>query len=157
MGVEVKAHEIKLLLSQSIAYTVAIMAIATSIAEAKNSPLSVDAAGEIQLCSENFNCKRIVPTGELKKVIDNGYEHISIADLYNDGNREIVATSGGINECSKFFSFDEKTFKFSPLNFSHRDICNYKIFENNLISSYKLGAKQYEDIYELKMAPINLP
>ncbi|RQN40800.1 hypothetical protein [Paraburkholderia tropica] len=125
-------------------------AIAVSHAEAGEASLLVDATGAIRFCNEKSNCRSVVPTGELKKAIDDGYEHVSVVDIYKNGNQQIVATSEGANECSKFFSFDPTTFKFSVLKFSDRDICNYQIARNHLISSYKLDSKQYEDVYELK-------
>ncbi|WP_429468096.1 hypothetical protein [Paraburkholderia sp. WSM4175] len=51
-----------------------------------------------------------------------------------------------------FFSFNRTTHTFSALDFvgNGKDICNYKIDKNHLISSYKLDSKQYEDVYEVR-------
>jgi len=86
----------------------------------------------------------------LEKAIDDGYDNLTIVDLYNDGNQKVAATSPG--ECTRFFSLDFTTKKFSDVYFegNGRDVCNYKIDGNRLISSYKFDSKQYEDVYELK-------
>ncbi|WP_155754401.1 hypothetical protein [Burkholderia multivorans] len=127
-------------------------AVAVSLAYADIYPdgLSMGNAGKIQDCSNSSVCKNIEPTGDLKKAIDEGYENLAVVDIYGDGNKEIAATSGGGNRCSKFFSYDRATHRFSVLKLSERDICNFKIDGDSLISSYRLDAKQYEDIYKLK-------
>ncbi|WP_429468098.1 hypothetical protein [Paraburkholderia sp. WSM4175] len=63
--------------------------------------LSIDTAGAIQVCNTKSGCKNIAPTADLKKAIDDGYENISIVDIYKDGNQEVAATSTG--GCSRFF------------------------------------------------------
>ncbi|WP_201699684.1 hypothetical protein [Paraburkholderia hiiakae] len=117
---------------------------------AKENTLSVDASGTVRFCNTQSGCEDIVPTGDLKRAIDDGYEHISIVDIYKNGNQEVAATSAG--ECSRFFIFNRAIHVFSILRFvgNGRDICNYKINGNHLISSYKLDSKQYEDVYEFR-------
>ncbi len=112
--------------------------------------LSIDTAGAIQVCNTKSGCKNIAPTADLKKAIDDGYENMSIVDIYKDGNQEVAATSTG--GCSRFFSFNRTTHTFSALDFvgNGKDICNYKIDKNHLISSYKFDSKQYEDVYEVR-------
>jgi hypothetical protein len=129
----------------------AIAMIALSVASAETvNGLSINKAGEIRDCSGLSTCKSIEPTGDLKKAIDDGYENLSVVDIYKDGNREIAATSGGGDGCSKFFSYDRASNRFYVLIFSGRDICNFRVEGDSLISSYRLDARQYEDIYKLK-------
>lgn len=120
--------------------------------EAKDNALSVGASGAIIFCTptSKAGCENILPSGDLKKAIDDGYEHLSIVNIYKDGDLKVVATSFG--GCSTFFSFNQLTRAFSTLYFqgNGKDICNYKIEKNHLISSYKLDSKQYEDVYELR-------
>jgi hypothetical protein len=119
----------------------------------KDGVLSIDAAGAIHICATRSNCKKITPEGELQKAIDEGNENLSIVDIYEDGNQEVAATTGNdVNQCSIFFSFNRATHTFSALDIAgkDRDICNYKLTKNHLISSYRSAAKWYEDIYELK-------
>jgi hypothetical protein len=118
--------------------------------QSKDDALSIDPAGEIRICNTKSSCKNIIPDGDLKKAIDEGYEHLSIVDIYKNGDHEVAATSAG--GCSRFFLFNRAAQTFSALTFSENDgdACNYKIAGNHLISSYKLDSKQYEDIYEIK-------
>jgi hypothetical protein len=130
--------------------TVLLSVFSPLFASAKENILSVDESGAIRLCYENSDCKNIFPSGDLKKAIDDGYEHLSIVDIYRNGISEVAATSGGSDECSRFFLLEPITFKFSEIKFSAESICNYRVISNHLISSYKLDARQHEDIYELK-------
>lgn len=130
--------------------TLAMIASSVAFAEVGANGISINKAGEIQDCHGLSDCKKIEPTGDLKKAIDDGYENLSVVDIYKDGSKEIAATSGGDGGCSKFFSYDRVSRKFSSLIFSSRDICNFRVSGNGLISSYRLDAKQYEDVYKIK-------
>ncbi|WP_175821564.1 hypothetical protein [Burkholderia sp. BCC0419] len=138
-----------MLLKFGLISTIATIALSAASAETANG-LSINKTGEIRDCSGLSTCKSIEPTGDLKKAIDDGYENLAVVDIYKDGNQEIAATSGGSGGCSKFFSYDRASHRFFALRFSDRDICNFRIEGDSLISSYRLDAKQYEDIYKLK-------
>ncbi|RQH09897.1 hypothetical protein [Paraburkholderia dinghuensis] len=128
---------------------------ATFSTSAKNNTLSVDSAGSIKFCRNKSDCEIVTPTGELKSAIDDGYENLSIVEIYKNGNQEIAATSAG--GCSRFFSFDQAIHVFSALNVgAGKDICNYKIDGKYLTSAYKLDSKQHEDVYELKNGTYHL-
>lgn len=137
------------LLKFGLISAIAMAALSVASADIANG-LSVNKTGEIHDCGGLSACKRIEPTGDLKKAIDEGYENLAVVDIYKDGNKEIAATSGGGDRCSKFFSYDRASHRFSALKFSDRDICNFRVEGDSLISSYRLDAKQYEDIYKLK-------
>ncbi|VWD39437.1 hypothetical protein BLA50215_05270 [Burkholderia lata] len=138
------------LLKYGLTFVIAMISVSVASAEVDDNWLSIDKTGKIRDCSDSSACKIIEPTGRLKKAIDDGYENLTVVNIYKDGNREIAATSAGGDRCSKFFSYDRASHRFSALKFSDRDICNFRVDKDGLISSYRLDAKQYEDIYELK-------
>ncbi|WP_269503129.1 hypothetical protein [Burkholderia sp. IMCC1007] len=105
---------------------IAIVVLSVASAESDASGLSLDKAGGIRDCSGSSVCKNIEPTDDLKKAIDDGYENLAVVDIYKDGNQEIAATSGGGNSCSKFFSYERASHRFSSLIFR---IGIYVIFE----------------------------
>lgn len=150
MDLEVNLSDLNRLLIRGLVCVAVMVPLQAFPDQAQENMPSVDAAGAIRLCNAKLGCKNIAPTGDLKKAIDDGYERISIVDIYKDGNAEVAAASVG--ECSKFFSFNRATHAFSLLTFAGngRDICNYKVEGIHLISSYKLDSKQYEDVYEVK-------
>ncbi|WP_196248883.1 hypothetical protein [Burkholderia multivorans] len=92
-------------MSIKIGLTISSAAVAVSLAYADIylNGISIDNTGKIQDCSNSSVCKDIEPTGDLKKAIDEGYENLAVVDIYGDGNKEIAATSGGGNRCSRFF------------------------------------------------------
>jgi hypothetical protein len=150
MGFDVNLSYLSRLLTSGLVCLAVVSPIRAFSDQSKGDVLSIDPAGAINICNAKSNCENIVPNGDLKQAIDDGYEKLSIVDIYKDGNQEVAATSAG--GCSKFFSVSRSTHAFSVLNISanDKDICNYQIADNHLISSYKLDSKQYEDIYELK-------
>lgn len=150
MGFGVKLSDLKRLLVRSLALLAVMTPLQTFSAHTRSNELSVDAVGVIRFCNAKLSCEEIPKTGDMRKAIADGYEQISIVDIYQDGGQEVAATSA--DGCSRFFSFDRATRKFYAISFdgTGRDICNYQIHANHLISSYKLDSKQYEDIYDLK-------
>lgn len=112
--------------------------------------LSISKNGEIHDCSGSSACKSIEPTGDLRKAIEDGYENLAVVDIYEDGSKEIAATSRGSDGCSKFFSYDRTSRRFLALRFSDRDICNFRVEGGRLISSYRFDGKRYEDVYKLE-------
>ncbi|WP_148093527.1 hypothetical protein [Burkholderia cenocepacia] len=150
MGVGVRIFKRDVSLKLGFTFMIAVGVVSVASTEIYANELSIDKAGKIRDCSGSSVCKDIEPTDDLKKAIDDGYENLAVVDIYKDGNREIAATSGGGDSCSKFFSYDHASRRFSALKFSDRDICNFRIDGDGLISSYRLDAKQYEDIYKIK-------
>ncbi|QVN14626.1 hypothetical protein [Burkholderia sp. LAS2] len=138
------------LLKFGLTFTITVVAVSVASAATYANDLSIDKAGKIRDCGGSSACKEIEPSGDLKKAIDDGYENLAVVDIYKDGNKEIAATSGGGDRCSKFFLYDRASRRFTSLKFSDRDICNFRIDGDSLISSYRLDAKQYEDIYKIK-------
>lgn len=143
------SHSLRQLLIRgflSLAISVPLPALSD---EAKDNLPSIYTADTIRLCNAQTVCRNIAPTTELKKAIDEGYENLSLVDIYGDGDEKLVATS--VDGCSKLFLFNRAIRAFSVISFggNGRDICNYKVEGHRLISSYKLDSKQYEDVYQL--------
>ncbi|MBW9107029.1 hypothetical protein [Paraburkholderia phenoliruptrix] len=138
------------LLARGLLCMAVAVPLPASSGQAKYNLPSIYAVDKVRLCNAKSVCKNITPTAELKKAIDEGYENLSLVDIYRDGDEKLVATSAG--GCSKFFLFNRATQTFSPISFvgNGRDICNYKVEGRRLISSYKLDSKQYEDVYRIK-------
>lgn len=91
------------LLKFGLTFTITVVAVSVASAATYANDLSIDKAGKIRDCGGSSACKEIEPSGDLKKAIDDGYENLAVVDIYKDGNKEIAATSGGGDRCSKFF------------------------------------------------------
>ncbi|MFG0382815.1 XAC2610-related protein [Pseudomonas sp. zbq_18] len=112
----------------------------------------------IKLCHES-SCKTIKTPAEMLDAMDDGYSQISLEDLTLDGVNEIILThsaEGNVNICSKVFQYNNESKKLQNLTTLKKQICNYSINENNLISTYKDGAKWHEDIYKTDNNSIHL-
>ncbi|HEF5875978.1 TPA: hypothetical protein SAY52_006705, partial [Burkholderia cenocepacia] len=94
MGVDLIIFKRDVFLKFGLISAIAMIALSVASAETVNG-LSINKAGEIRDCSGLSTCKSIEPTGDLKKAIDDGYENLSVVDIYKNGNKEIAATSGG--------------------------------------------------------------
>ncbi|WP_124669907.1 hypothetical protein [Burkholderia seminalis] len=149
MGIGLMILKINMLLKFGLIYAIFVIVSSVASAEISNG-LSINKKGEIRDCSGSSTCRSIEPAGDLKKAIEDGYENLAIVDIYKDGSKEIAATSGGADGCSKFFSYDRTSRRFSVLRFSDRDICNFRVEGGRLISSYRFDGKQYEDVYKLE-------
>ncbi|WP_347556088.1 hypothetical protein [Robbsia sp. KACC 23696] len=114
---------------------------------AHSAELSIVENNKVLTC-ESGSCRLIQISGSLASAIKEEYNRISTADLFHDGNNEIVATHNGVNSCSRFFSYNAVKGSFLELNFSDKDICGYKIVGDILISVVKDGVKLRQDIYQ---------
>lgn len=105
----------------------------------------------VNFCSKGI-CKNVMPSGDLEKAINDDYSNLSVVDLFRNGSGYVVATNmnSTANQCSEFFSYDERENTFHRIKFSDADICNYKMDGNYLTSVEKDGAKSIKNIYELR-------
>lgn len=98
-------------------------------------------------------CRAITPPQDMLNSIKNGYSKVTVEDLTLDGSPEIVLTheaEGSVNACSKVYQYNSAENSFTYLDSLPKQLCNYAIKNNYLVSSYKNNAKWHEDIYKIE-------
>lgn len=106
----------------------------------------------IKVCHEDI-CRTITSPRDMLESIDDGYSKITTEDLTLDGLPEIILThaqEGGVNACSKVYRYDSNQNTFIIMDNFHNQLCNHKIKNGHLISSYRSGAVWHEDIYKIE-------
>ncbi|MEB0080099.1 hypothetical protein QN386_21830 [Pseudomonas sp. CCI3.2] len=74
---------------------------------------------------------------------------LSLVDINLDGHLDIILTrTGDVNLCSVAYSVDRHARTLSAINID--SLCNYRLEHEYLISTYRTGAKWFEDIYRIK-------
>ncbi|MBD2792406.1 hypothetical protein [Xenorhabdus szentirmaii] len=99
-------------------------------------------------CNE-FYCGGYKIPDTAKNEIDNGYESISMAEIL--GNEYLlVSTLGSVNRCSKMYPVKNGIILSEYIKFGEtKEVCNITSIEGNIVSSYRDGAKWYEEVYHL--------
>ncbi len=91
--------------------------------------------------------------------IKDGYSELSIDYITSSSHPELVATNaveGSINRCSVVYQYNENSGTLSRLEIKPGPICNYKKYQDYLVSSYRDGAKWFEDIYRISQGGIKI-
>lgn len=112
----------------------------------------------IVACKDN-NCIPINPPKSLLRDIQDGYTDLSIDFITSSRLAELIATNaaeGSVNYCSVVYQYNENSGTLSRLEIKPGPICNYKKHQDYLVSSYRDGAKWFEDIYKISQGGINI-
>lgn len=110
------------------------------------------AAFSIELCQRG-SCTTLPASQAMLDALSEGYTEISTADLTQDGIAEIIMTSaeeGSVNICSVVYRYNIDAGAFTALENLPLQLCNYGIEHNRIVSSYRSGAKWYEDVYKVQ-------
>ncbi|HEF4762723.1 TPA: hypothetical protein SAN82_005198 [Pseudomonas putida] len=113
--------------------------------------LAASPALSISLSEGRKKYKISIPK-QINEEIEGVYPDLHLQDLNGDKVYEIIATSdnhNGANRCSKVYSVNRTTYSLDNLELSNGPLCNYKLENDFLISSYKDGAIWKEDIYKI--------
>lgn len=80
------------------------------------------------------------------------YDTVHIEDLTGDGTGEVVfdLIEGGGNSCARVLHYTNGKRSLSEMIFGAGGICNFKVGNGYVISSYKDGAAWVEDVYFFK-------
>lgn len=84
--------------------------------------------------------------------VEGAYDGVSIKDLDGDGVGEVIfhLVGGGVNSCSKVLYYTESQRSLNELFFNKGGLCNFKVRNGYVVSSYKEGAEWVEDVYSIK-------
>lgn len=107
----------------------------------------------------NDICSATIPSKDMLNAINNGYSEITTKDITQDGTPEIILThseEGNVNVCSKIYRYNRKGNYFSSSADLPKQLCNYTVKNNHVVSSYRSGGKWYEDIYKIKNNSLTL-
>lgn len=105
----------------------------------------------IQAC-ERSGCENVELPEVLLDYFNDGYSDVFAEDLTLDGQPEIVlrhSEEGAVNICSKIYFYDRSKGSLRVIGGASRDMCNYYMLKGRFVSSYRSGAKWYEDIYRV--------
>ncbi|UNK63171.1 hypothetical protein [Buttiauxella ferragutiae] len=98
-------------------------------------------------CNSN-GCEGLSIPSEAKKIINSGYEYVSIENYL--GNKYLVATTvSEINKCSVLFGINGDTINNVPTVGVNNQICNLSMHDNKIISSWRDAGEWNEDIYQI--------
>lgn len=104
-------------------------------------------------------CTALTPPSDMLAAIRDGYNQISVDDLTLDRTPEIILThsaEGSVNTCTRIYRYDAALGALRPLDDSKRQLCNYTVTHNHVISRYRSAATWHEDIYERKNNDLEL-
>jgi hypothetical protein len=89
-----------------------------------------------------------LPTAFMTEV-EGVYDEVHIEDLTGDGIGEVIFRLGGegVNSCSKILYYNSSDRSLKELVFKRGGLCNFKVQNGYVISSYRDGAIWVEDIY----------
>lgn len=81
--------------------------------------------------------------------IEGMYDDVYVEDLTGDGVGEVVfrLLGNGANSCSKVLRYNGSDQSFSELIFGHGALCNFRMEDGYIVSSYVDGAALVEDFY----------
>lgn len=80
------------------------------------------------------------------------YMSFGAEDVDGDNNPEVfISSKGMVNSCSEFYKFDKAGLVLNPLelNGSQLRLCDFKKYENYIVSSYRSGPQWNEEIYRV--------
>ena len=108
---------------------------------------------------DGSECENVeLPEGFLR-FFNDGYSNLSLEDMTFDGYPEVILTGpeeGVVNVCSKIYRYDREKRVLQEVAGLKKQICNYRLKNNRLISSYRSEAKWYEDVYRVSDAGFTL-
>ncbi|OPA88260.1 hypothetical protein BFW88_16920 [Pseudomonas fluorescens] len=98
-----------------------------------------------------------LPTAFMRE-IEGVYDEVHIEDLTGDGVGEVVfrLTGEGVNTCSRVLYYESSDRSLSELVFKKGGLCNIKIRNGYVVSSYKKGAAWIEDVYVVGAAKVKI-
>ncbi len=138
------AKKLLLAMAASIAFFVDFSVVAKAVSSQR---MVIDEiARSISIC-DNATCKPLKLTDSLLDEWRDG--SITLDDMNLDGKLEVVVTGNGeVNRCSTAYVVD--SFSRTLMAMKIDPLCNYRIERGYLISSYRLDAKSFEDVYKIR-------
>ncbi|WP_139228010.1 hypothetical protein [Ectopseudomonas toyotomiensis] len=125
----------------------------TEVSDTRNN-LKLQITGESSLLSiqdcDFSECKDVRLPASFLKSFNEGYSNIYIEDVTSDGHPEVILTGpehGVVNICSKIYIYHGGGGELKEITGFKHQICNYRIKNGRLISSYRSEAKWHEDVY----------
>ncbi|MEN4889913.1 hypothetical protein ABEI22_13160 [Erwinia billingiae] len=88
------------------------------------------------------------PTLEFQKLINSGYEEISIQNYFGH-NYLIGTTKNEVNKCSVLFGIANGEINNSPMVGVNEQICNVSVRDNKVVSSWRDEGKWNDDVYKI--------
>jgi hypothetical protein len=153
MGAEVKFYQVKIFslivclmgvdFLSNVTFAIEIVPV---VKIERQSPLSVSLL-------ERGVTHKLSISKSIHDEIDEIYTDFHLQDLNGDGVHEVVATlddRGGVNQCSKAYIVNLTDYSLDNLVFGNGPLCNHKVDQEYLISSYRDGAIWKQDIYKVE-------
>lgn len=100
---------------------------------------------------DNSECTDVTLPEDFLKFFNDGYSNLSIEDITSNGYPEVILTGpeeGAVNICSKIYYYDREKRALQKVA-GLKQICNFRLKNNHLISSYRSEAKWHEDVYRI--------
>ena len=96
--------------------------------------------------------------GVFIREVEDLYDEVHIEDLTGDGVGEVIfhLEGGGVNSCSRVLHYSSGDRSLSELVFGGGGLCNFKIWNGSVVSSYKDGAAWVDDVYIVKSGRADL-
>jgi hypothetical protein len=143
-------NELKLPILNMVRLCIAITVLIAQLATAENAAniqklLVDDTAHEISTC----DLEGCSPLQLSDPFLDQWKEgSVTLADITLNGRLDVILTAhGDVNVCSTAYAYDDLSRVLIAIDVS--PLCNYRLESNYLISSYRSGAKWFEDIYKI--------
>lgn len=90
--------------------------------------------------------------------IDGAYDDVYISNLDEDGTGEVVFHLAGsdVNSCSRVLHYSKDKRALVELDFGGQGLCNFKIRQGYIVSSYREGAVWNEDVFRIEEGQVVL-
>lgn len=99
----------------------------------------------------------LTPPFDFMREVDGVYDEVYVKDLTGDGIGEVIfrLAGGGVNSCSRVLQYSSDH-SLNELIFDRGGLCNFKVVDGYVVSSYRDGAAWVEDIYVVEGGKVNI-